>query len=573
MVSSLNLLADRLAKKTLLRQLFFLGVTLLTVWVNGYHFGTFDQVVHLPFLKKLADPSLYPTDPFLELLSEHYSFFWLMFIPAYRVGLLEPVMFVVHLAATYGLVWMFWELAETLFQNNLANLFSVLLLIFPHLGLSGFQIVEFSLLNRTFVLPFILGALIFYLRRRYLLVFLVLGVMFNLHVIYVGFAMTLILFDLLRRLPEVGWKNLLKGVALFITCALPVFLWRSGSTPIDLQIRPDVLKLVSSALLAGVYYLFLPSPQVLISTLHGLATLAFFLFGKRLHLSAHDRVMTNFVLAIGVVLLVQLITTYWLPIIFILQLQILRIGVFLLIIGYIYFAGYLARRLQQGNLGGLSGGLVMVSFVFYASPLLPIVFLAINRWLDKYRWRQWIGAGVFSLVLVATIFSCLVSGIWSPGFYLFEPKTAWTQTQDWARNNTPREAMFITPPEILSHYISDWRTFSERGTLATLVEIFEFPHPDYFPAWQERFEALAPGAINRFNGNYIDTFAFTKAAYYSLKPEDYLRLAQKYHVRYLVIEKPHLQPFSVVYENEGFAVYDLQGVTSVKTDSQETASF
>jgi hypothetical protein len=124
--------------------------------------------------------------------------------------------------------------------------------------------------------------------------------------------------------------------------------------------------------------------------------------------------------------------------------------------------------------------------------------------------------------------------------------------------------MFITPPEILSHYIPDWRTFSERGTLATLVEIFEFPHPDYFPSWQKRFEILAPGAINKFNGNYLDTFTFTRDAYYSLKPEDYLRIAHKYEVRYLVIEKPHLQPFPVVFENEGFAVYDLQSVASLK---------
>ncbi len=194
MVSNLLALADRLAKKTLLRHIIFLGVTLVTIWISGYHFGTFDQVVHIPFLKKLADPGLYPTDPFLNLRSEHYSFFWLMFIPAYRAGILEPVMFAVHMLATYGLVWMFWEFTDTLFHNNLANLFSLVLLVSPHLGMPGFQIVEFSLLNRTFVLPFILGAIILYLRRLYVPAFLLLGVMFNIHVIYVGFAVTMILF-------------------------------------------------------------------------------------------------------------------------------------------------------------------------------------------------------------------------------------------------------------------------------------------------------------------------------------------------------------------------------------------
>ena len=558
MVFYFTAFADRLAKEPKWRHGLFLVVTFLSVWANGYHFGTFDQVIHLPFLKNFSDPGLYPTDPFLRLRSEHYSFFWMMLVPAYRAGILEQVMFVVHLLVTYGLVWMFWQFAETLFHNNLANLLSVILLIIPHLGMSGFQIVEFSLLNRTFVLPFILGAIILYLRRHYLPAFFVLGFLFNIHVIYVGFAMLMIFFDLSLRLPEVGWKDLLKGVALFICAALPVILWRVNSTPIDLQVRPDVLKLISSALLAGVYYIFLPSPQIILSTLHGLATLLFFVLARQLKLSEHDRVMTHFMLAIGAVLLLQLLTTYCFPITFILQLQILRIGVFLMIFGYIYFAGYLARCLQQGRLGGLSGGLVVVSFVVYPSPLLPIFFLAIHRWLGNSRWWQWTGAGVFGLILVASLFGGILTGIWSPGFVIFEPKTAWTQAQDWARENTPQDAMFITPPEILSHYIPDWRTFSERGSLATLVEIFEFPHPDYFPPWQARFEALAPGAIAQFNGNYLDTFSITKAAYYSLNPADYLRIADEYKVRFLVVEKPHLQPFPVVYANEGFVIYDLQ---------------
>jgi hypothetical protein len=558
MISNLCFLADKLAKKTLLRHILFLVVALLAIWFGGYHFGTFDQVVHIPFLKKLADPSLYPTDAFLNLRSEHYSFFWLMFIPAYRAGVLETVMFAVHVLATFGLVWMFWELTDTFFHNNFANLLSLGFLVFPHLGMPGFQIVEFSLLNRTFVLPFILGVFILYLRRRYVPAFLLLGVMFNIHVIYAGFATVMILFDLILRLPKVGWKNLLRGIALITGGAFPVLLWRFGSTPIDLQVRLDVLKLVSSALLAGVYFIFLPTPQIIISTLHGTATLAFFLLGRKLKLSIHDRASTNFILAIGIVLVFQLITTYWFPITFILQLQILRIGVFLLLIGYIYFAGYLAKRLQQGSLSGISGGLTVVSFVTYPSPLLPLLFLALNQWLKKFRWRQWIGAIVFITIGVVSIYGAIVSGIWSPGYHLFEPKTLWTQTQDWARNNTPRNATFITPPEIFSHYIPDWRTFSERGTLATLVEIYEFPHPGFFPYWVERFEALAPGAINQFNGNYLDTFNITKDAYYSLMPEDYLRIAQKYKIRYLVIEKPHLQPFPVVYENEGFVVYDMQ---------------
>jgi hypothetical protein len=252
-----------------------------------------------------------------------------------------------------------------------------------------------------------------------------------------------------------------------------------------------------------------------------------------------------------------LVTTYWLPVTLILQFQILRIGFFLMIIGYVYFAGYLAKQIQQGNLKGFGGGLVILSFITYVSPLIPLIFLALYRWLSKFRWRQWIAAAVILLMQIITVYGGFTAGIWSPGFHLYEPDTPWTKTQDWARVNTPRDAMFITPPQIFRHYIPDWRTFSERGTLATLVEIFEFPHPDYFPTWQEKFEAIAPGAISQFNGNYFDTFNITSEAFYSLEPSDYLRVANEYNVRYLVIEKPHLQPFPIVFQNEGFVIYEL----------------
>ena len=560
MVTALTHFAGHLARKVLLRYTLFLAAALAAIWISGYHFGTFDQVIHIPFIKKFADPGLYPGDAFLDLRNEHYSYFWLMFLPAYRAGVLEPVMFAVHFLTTWGLFAMFWELTSALFHNPLANLLSVCMLVFPHLGMPGFQIIEFSLLNRTFVLPFLLGAMVLYLRRKTLWAFLILGVMFNLHAIYSGFVLMMFLVDGAVRWREIGWKRILAGLALFGLAALPVFLWQSVGVPLDLTLRPDLLKLSGSALLAGVYYMFSTVPQIWLGTMHGAATLAFYLVARRMNVSPHERVITHFMLAIGLLLLVQLVTTYWLPVTLVLQLQILRIGVFLMIIGYIYFAGYLAAALQQGRLSGLAGGLVVFAYVTYVSPILPLVMLALNRWLARYPWRQWAGAVLLVCLHAVTLVFGLKSGFWSPGYFLYEPKTAWTEVQDWARENTPREAMFITPPHILMHYIPDWRTFSERGTLATLVEIFEFPHPGYLSYWQDRFETIAPGAIERFNGNYFDTFRFTRGAYYSLSPQDYLLAAQKYSCRYLVVEKSHVQPFPVVYQNEGFVVYDLQGL-------------
>jgi len=76
------------------RHCYFLAIAFLAVVANGYHFGTFDQVFHIPFLLKFIRPELYPNDPFLNLRWYHFSFFWFPFIPLYKAGLLQISMFI-----------------------------------------------------------------------------------------------------------------------------------------------------------------------------------------------------------------------------------------------------------------------------------------------------------------------------------------------------------------------------------------------------------------------------------------------------------------------------------------------
>jgi len=80
-------LSHRLVASRFQRHVLFLAATGCTIAFMGYYFGTFDQVIHIPFLKKDVFPSLYPGDPFFELSAQHYSYFWFFFRPFYG---LEP---------------------------------------------------------------------------------------------------------------------------------------------------------------------------------------------------------------------------------------------------------------------------------------------------------------------------------------------------------------------------------------------------------------------------------------------------------------------------------------------------
>jgi hypothetical protein len=97
---SLERITTRIAENVKLRLVFYLAAALLSILIIGYHFGTFDQSVHIPFLKATVYKSLYSNDPFIGLRKDQYSYFWYFFTPFLNAGLLELALFIVHFLST-----------------------------------------------------------------------------------------------------------------------------------------------------------------------------------------------------------------------------------------------------------------------------------------------------------------------------------------------------------------------------------------------------------------------------------------------------------------------------------------
>lgn len=555
-----NKIGKHLANHPLHKHLLFIVLAVLTVWINGYHFGTFDQVIHIPFLKKTINPGLYPNDPFLELRNYHFSYFWYFFIPLFEAGVLEESLFLVHILTVYGTFWMFWALSEVLFGDPRSNLLVTLALIFPHLGFPGFQIIEFSLLNRTFALPFILGSILLYLKNKRFLAFLLLGLILNIHAVYAVYVLCMYLLNETLTFKKSEWWNPFINLGIFMLAGLPVLIWRiQTGSGIDLSLRPDLLSLAANSLLYTVYFPIGPFSFMIGNFLAGIGTLWAFVLGYRQAApSPKHRTMKNFVIAIGILFMAALINSYILPITILLQFQILRAGVFLLYFGMLYLSNFLSSKEKINELETQWFLVLSLSFMILITPLVVVLLWLAVKTLMKRRTRPgWLVAIVIAFHIL-TIFIGLDSGLWSPGFHSSGPNSAWQDIQAWAKDNTPLDAGFITPPHLFGHYTPGWRVFSERSTIVSIAESMELPfNPAYMEDFKSRFNAVVPNAIEVFNGNYTHTIKITEEKFYANSSSDLTKIACQFKLAYLVVEKQHPYPFKEQYRNEQFILYQL----------------
>jgi len=547
-------ISQKIEKKAIYQHLLFAVATFITICFLGYYFGTFDQASHIPFLKKNVDSSLYPKDVFFTLCSSHYSFFWFLFKAFYQNGSLEIFMFITHILTTYFTYLTIWKLSKTIFNSPLTSFLSVIAFILPHIGFAGFSLFEFSLLNRTFVLPFLLLAINYYLKKRYAFSYLILGLMYNFHVVSVNFIAAMFLFDGVLRLKKVGLKNLFFGLFFFFLTAAPIFIWKSSNSGFDLTINQAWYELIKNSILNNIFSMTDFNPPLILLTLNGLASIIIFFLTKKFLQNSNQKIISNFIFAGIIILIIQAVTSKFFPITILIQAQIIRVGVFLLFFAYLFFCHFISFSVEHKKINNNQFLLLFVSLLLSILPLLLIlVFFA-------YQTKKIIKP--FFVLIVALsiiIFTILLKiNLWRPGIHIYPNRLKGYQIQNWAKKNTPKQAVFITPPHLWWFYSLDWRVISERTTVVTLSELLEAAfEPKYANYWQERFEDVAPGALKQFKGNIYDNLTITKKAYYSLTKENIKKIAKKYQASYLVIEKPYCYRFPIIYEDNEFRLYKI----------------
>lgn len=560
MIKKIIKLAHLIDNHRIIRYLFFLICSLITIGLLGYYFGTFDQASHIPFLKKFADPLLFPNDRFFDLKNYHYSFFWFFFIPFYRMDILEITIFIIHFLVTFFTFWAIWNLAKTLFKNPVAAMLSLLAFTIPHIGFAGFPIFEFSLVNRTFVLPFLLTAINLYLKKRLIWAFIILGVMFNFHIISVNFVIAMFLLDSFVRIKEVGIKNIIYRLVIFLFFASPVLIWKFSNLSTETVLDWNWFHIINNSLLSHIFTLLTTDFLINFIILNGIATIIIFFLIQSKNNSKNNLIVNNFVWAALIIILIQAIASILLPLTIIIQSQIIRVGVFINFFAYLYFSGYIADLILSAKVRDNKIYLLIFALAFSITPIIALITLLIFNKLNNKNFTTITSILIiFIFLLTATIL--YKTNIWKPGINICPRKDDNYDVQLWAKNQTSKDTVFITPPYLWWFYNLEWRVISERSTVSTLSEVLEGAFlPSYIKYWRPRFEDVAPGALQQFSTDSFKNIAITKKAYYSLIEKDILMLSIKYHADYFISEKPYYYQFPIEYENNGFIVYKLNSL-------------
>ena len=208
------------------------------------------------------------------------------------------------------------------------------------------------------------------------------------------------------------------------------------------------------------------------------------------------------------------------------------------------------RRVLTGGLVVLGSALLGIEFLgalyllpgqlpprWFPGDSLALCFLALAVFaaLTVFRFPRFRTLQIASVVLSCLAYISYVSpgGLGIKTIHLpgARPATPWIQAQLWAKEHTPKDAVFLSPWKQ-----AGFPVFSQRSIVG-----------DWKSGGDVKFSPVFAHKWREWRGD-LDGFA-------RFDTEDFCRLNKKYRFHYIVTEKSRALQFPVVYENAEFSIY------------------
>lgn len=464
------------------------------VAINPYRYGVADQVLTIPFLKQWIDPGLYLGDYIVEEKSHLYTLLWPTL--AYLVrgsGLsIESVFFWGYASALFATFLSIGVLARTFADSTSAGLLAMFIAVFAKSMLAGSATIEDNFLTRVVALPFALFALTEVFRDRHVRAAALLGIAFVIHPLTGAYAVAMIAAVFVAALYDERPLQPLAPVLTFLAMASPVLVWRALD-PVGLPLVAetewlDLLRLRSPHHVSA----FTWSPIDYVSTLALVAVV----FACAPRAAGRDRSTTLVALALGTLGLfaIALVFAELIPLSPVVQLQLFRASAFLAYLAIVAYATALVGAAREPMSVSELATLWLIGFaLLYGVEGWPFDLVALALVLGAVAAHLRVLGRAMPPEALALLLTALVSGL-AFGAARANPMMNaanaqppdWLDVQRWARDSTPRDAVFVVPP---SH--DGFRVESERSIYGDWKDGTQaFFNADVGHEWLRRMQKL-----------------------------------------------------------------------------------
>jgi hypothetical protein len=556
--------------------------------IRGYRFGVGNQIETIPQEMRGID-STYLVNDFLVNATDRFGprFFFVKFIAA--LAQIAPLP-IVHLILTFAnnvLVALITAFsARKLFkESNFAGMLvcSIVLSVDSiDIGGSG-SLVNSVLIPHFLAIPFALAAVGFGILRRPVLVAVFSGISSLFHP-SVGLEVgTVVLLAILvtHFFHRVGLGRKSKGKeAISILKALLVFavfvaVWL---LPYSQQYKMSTGQFISFLVAAGVgWYLWQKQQKVsfyrrTVVLFIFIFTLVLFLGGYlfvevlpiRLWVTAHTFRLVFLIKWLGLVLVGGVIANLWQAIrntgdtfdVYLLLIGLLRP----VTMGIVLVSKVIRSWVRNYNqlLGSyLEAGpvlLVIVAYLLYVSSPQPMSFLLFLiliftvTWLEKSANRtriMWLFFGLTVILLVFLLGPRTPSILkrLKPIVYLSDLSGEEVEIANYARENTPSQAIFLTPPDY-----GTFRIVAQRAMVADFKSV-----PMYDRAIIEWYTRL----VDSYGGSSFEEF---QSNYKEIDDNKLKMLRGKYGISYAILDRETLTELPILYESSNFKLVQIRDV-------------
>lgn len=583
----------------------FKDLKIITLVIFGlFFFGYNHYNVYIPFVLKAESPNLFQNDQYISQAS--LTFFFSIFGFFSKLVDMQIMFFVLHILCTFFNAVAVFNIAFLISKNKVSSYLALFLILGEQIGISSCWtgVNGGAFIPTTFVRPFLLFSIYFFMNKNFRLSFLLTGLAFNIQGMETIFVLTMFVIYFLVNLSSISKKLILESFALLILSVFPIILKVMFTTHFLETYSADMLKQWLIIVRARSWYHLFPFSW-------GISDWFIFsgwiLWGIYL-MPKFNRTTNIFFSSILFLCTIGTVFVEIFPIPAIIKLHLWRSTIYFILFLIIYISRYLVE--SYNNSKNIIQSLIIagtVSSVFLDIPklILPFVFLHIaydnkNKkiifiplliisligllsytfgsvfnierpiYADLfYKVLSHTNIGlknfIFFIILFIILFLRIIRFSYSKLIYAliflcicntyikYTSKTPiendWVDVCKWAKDNTTEDSCFISPI-----YLDRFRNYSQRPTFVEWKDGSGSTYDMFYAIkWYERIKSFG------YEKWYVnpDSWYDLKKKYFDYSTEKFIFLAKKVKAKYIITENLQILELQKIYHNNHFCIYVL----------------